>query len=98
MMQPINLSSGEDPIADRDLCGALAIGGQMIQGDHCLPRPVFRILSACRRRSASLAGRWLAYVGIDFTLSVAHVLASLLRCSTQVRNLGNGSTKQLDLD
>jgi hypothetical protein len=93
MMQPINLSSGEDPIADRDLCGALAIGGQMIQGDHCLAQCfAFYLPVAVDQR------RWLAYVGIDFTLSVAHVLASLLRCSTQVRNLGNGSTKQLDLD
>jgi len=68
-MQPINLSSGEDPIADLDRCGALAIGGQIVQRDHGLSkrRTINRLVAVYQRR-------WLACVGIDFTFFAAHVL------------------------
>src|SRR6516162_11884813 len=68
-MQPINLSSGEDPIADLDRCGALAIGGQIVQRDYGLSerRTINRLVAVYQRR-------WLACVGIDFIFFAAHVL------------------------
>ena len=72
-MQPINLSSGEDPIADLDRCGALPIGWQMVQGDHCLSkrRAINRIVAVYQRR-------WQACVGIDFIFIAAHVLSPIV--------------------
>ena len=73
MMQPINLSSGEDPIADLDPCGDLPIGWQMVQSDHGLSKrwAIDRIVAVYQRR-------WLACVGIDFIFIAAHVLSPIV--------------------
>jgi len=68
-MQPINLSSGEDPIADLDHCGALSGFGQIVQRDHCIAQRW-----AIDRLVAVYEHRWLACVGINFILFAAHVL------------------------
>jgi len=51
-MQPINLSSGKDPILDLDHCGALPIRWQIVQRDHCLAQrwAIDRIVAVYQRR------------------------------------------------
>ena len=77
VMQPINLGSGENPVAHLDRCGALSRLGQLVQSDHCIAqRCVINKYVVVYER------RWLAYVGMDF-IFVAHLLADRLRHHTK---------------
>jgi hypothetical protein len=73
VMQPINLSSGEDPILDLDRCAALSRLGQMIQGDHCIAQRL-----VINQYVVVYERRWLARIYINFSFVVAHVLAPIV--------------------
>src|SRR6516165_9068620 len=73
VMQPINLGSGENPVAHLDRCGALSRLGQLVQSDHCIAQRcvINKYVVVYERRR-------LVCVGIDFIFA-AHLLADRLR-------------------